>query len=131
MEILHSNWTSLELLTITCLSFFFFFSFSLFFWFTLCSWLFLRFDGLMYANIYRGGGFVDAITLDSTHKLFSTEFILTYRPSYSGNYYFELFLEDPYRPSAEFVFDTSYTFTGAGNFYFLIENFSFLFSRQN
>lgn len=68
----------------------------------------------MYANIYRGGEFVDTVTLDSTHILFSTEFILTYRPSYSGNYYLEFFLEDPYRPSAEFVFDASYTFTGAG-----------------
>jgi hypothetical protein len=72
------------------------------------------FDGSMFADVYRGGNYVDTVFLTSENGLQSTEFSLVYRPSYSGIYYFELYLEDPYRSSPQFVVDTSFTYTGAG-----------------
>jgi hypothetical protein len=72
------------------------------------------FDGSMLANIYRGGEYIDTIFLTSEHGLQSTEFTLVYRPSYSGVYEFELYMEDPYHDNPHFVVDTSYTYTGAG-----------------
>ena len=72
------------------------------------------FDGSMLAHVYRAGNYIDTVFLTSEHGLQSTEFKLVYRPSYSGIYYFELYLDDPYHSSSQFVIDTSFTYTGAG-----------------
>lgn len=72
------------------------------------------FDGTMLAHVYRGGDYIDTIFLTLEHGLQSTEFTLVYRPSYSGVYEFELYMEDPYHANPHFVVDTSYTYTGAG-----------------
>jgi hypothetical protein len=72
------------------------------------------FDGSMLAHVYRGGDYIDTMVLPSEHGLQSTEFIMIYRPSYSGVYEFELYLEDPYHSGPQFVLDTSYTYTGSG-----------------
>lgn len=72
------------------------------------------FDGSMLAHVYRGDNYIDTIFLSSEHGLQSTEFTLVYRPSYSGIYDFELYLDDPYHSSSQFVMDTSFTYTGAG-----------------
>ncbi|MFX0048640.1 MAG: hypothetical protein ACFE8G_10795 [Candidatus Hermodarchaeota archaeon] len=72
------------------------------------------FDGSMLAHIYRGGNYIDSVFLNSENGLQSTEFKLVYRPSYSGVYDFELYLDDPYHSNPQFVIDTSYTYTGAG-----------------
>jgi len=72
------------------------------------------FDGSMLAHVYRAGNYIDTVFLTSENGLQSTEFTLVYRPSYSGIYNFELFLEDPYHSNPEFVVDASFTYTGAG-----------------
>ena len=72
------------------------------------------FDGSMLAHVYRGGEYIDSLFLTSENGLQNTEFTLIYRPSYSGIYDFELYMEDPYHTSPQFVVDTSYTYTGAG-----------------
>jgi prenyltransferase beta subunit len=72
------------------------------------------FDGSMLAHIYRGGNYIDTVVLLSEHGLQSTEFRIVYRPSYSGIYDFELYLEDPYHISPQIVIDTSFTYTGSG-----------------
>ena len=72
------------------------------------------FEGSMLANVYRAGNYIDTVFLTSENGLQNTEFTLVYRPSYSGIYDFELFLEDPYHSNPEFVVDTSFTYTGAG-----------------
>jgi hypothetical protein len=72
------------------------------------------FNGSMLAHIYRGNNYIDTIFLSSENGLQSTEFSMVYRPSYSGIYYFELYLNDAYHSSPQFVTDTSYTYTGAG-----------------
>ncbi|MFX0074349.1 MAG: hypothetical protein ACFE96_02830 [Candidatus Hermodarchaeota archaeon] len=72
------------------------------------------FDGSMLAHIYRSGNYIDTLVLLTEHGLQSTEFRMIYRPSYSGVYEFELYLEDPYHSAPHFVIDTSYTYTGSG-----------------
>jgi prenyltransferase beta subunit len=72
------------------------------------------FDGSMYADIYRGGDYIDTVFLTSENELQSTLFRFVYRPSYNGIYYFELYLDDTYHLSSQFVLDTSFTYTGAG-----------------
>jgi hypothetical protein len=72
------------------------------------------FDGSMYADIYRGGSYIDTVFLTSENELQSTLFRFVYRPSYNGIYYFELYLDDKYHSSSQFVVDTSFTYTGAG-----------------
>ena len=54
------------------------------------------FGGSMYANVYRNGDQVDVINLITSHNLESSTFTFEYSPVYFGNYYFELFLIDPY-----------------------------------
>ena len=68
----------------------------------------------MLAHVYRAGNYIDTVFLASENGLQSTEFTLVYRPSYSGIYDFELFLDDPYHSDPQFVVDTSFTYTGAG-----------------
>ncbi|MBY8987151.1 MAG: hypothetical protein KGD61_01765, partial [Candidatus Lokiarchaeota archaeon] len=72
------------------------------------------FDGSMLAHVYRAGNYIDTLFLTSEDGLQSTEFSLVYRPSYSGIYYFELYLDDPYHSNPQFVMDTTFTYTGAG-----------------
>lgn len=72
------------------------------------------FDSSMLAHVYRAGNYIDTVFLTSEIGLQSTEFTLVYRPSYSGIYDFELFLDDPYHSNTEFVTETSFTYTGAG-----------------
>ena len=60
------------------------------------------------------GAIIDTVFLTSENELQSTLFRLVYRPSYNGIYYFELYLEDSYHLSSQFVVDTSFTYTGAG-----------------
>ena len=72
------------------------------------------FDGSMYADVYRGGNYIDTVFLTSENELQSTLFRFVYRPSYNGIYYFELYLDDTYHPNSQFVVDTSFTYTGAG-----------------
>ncbi|MBY9013161.1 MAG: hypothetical protein KGD70_12370 [Candidatus Lokiarchaeota archaeon] len=72
------------------------------------------FDGTILAHIYRAGNYIDTVFLTSDNGLQSTEFKLVYRPAYSGIYYFELYMNDPYHSSPQFVIDASFTYTGAG-----------------
>ena len=72
------------------------------------------FDGSMLAHVYRAGNYIDTVFLTSENGLQSTEFTLVYRPSYSGIYDFEIYLEDPYHSTSQYVTDTSFTYTGAG-----------------
>jgi hypothetical protein len=72
------------------------------------------FNGSMLAQVYRSNNYIDTVFLSSEHGLQSTEFALVYRPSYSGIYDFALYLDDPYHSSAQFVMDTSFTYTGGG-----------------
>jgi prenyltransferase beta subunit len=72
------------------------------------------FDGEMLAHIYRGGDYIDTVFLTSENGLQSTEFTLIYRPSYSGVYDFELYLNDAFHSNPQFVVDATYTYTGAG-----------------
>jgi len=72
------------------------------------------FDGSMYADVYRGGNYIDTLFLTSENELQSTLFRFIYQPSYNGIYYFELYLDDTYHLSSQFVMDTSFTYTGEG-----------------
>jgi len=69
------------------------------------------YDGLMRAEVYKDGTFIDAIFFASEDGLKSTTFTFVYRPVSFGNYRFEIFLEDPYHTSSQFVFETTYVYT--------------------
>ncbi len=68
------------------------------------------FDGLMYANVYRDGGYVDVIDLSLSHSLESSTFTFDYSPNYYGNYYFEFFLNDPYLGDSQFVCNATFDY---------------------
>jgi len=72
------------------------------------------FDGSMYADVYRGGNYIDTLFLTSENELQSTLFRFVYQPSYNGIYYFELYLDDTYHLNSQFVVDTSFIYTGEG-----------------
>jgi prenyltransferase beta subunit len=68
------------------------------------------YDGIMRAEVYRDGTYIDTILFASEDGLKSTTFTFIYRPSYSGNYLFEIYMEDPYRSNSQFVVDITYTY---------------------
>jgi hypothetical protein len=69
------------------------------------------YDGVMRAIIHRDDNYIDTIFFDSKVDLKNTTFTFTYRPSYSGNYRFEIYMEDPYHSSSQFVSNITYTYT--------------------
>jgi len=69
------------------------------------------YDGVMRAEAYKDGTYFDTVFFGSENDLKSTTFTLIYRPVYFGNYRFEIFLEDPYHPSSQFVFEANYAYT--------------------
>jgi prenyltransferase beta subunit len=68
------------------------------------------YDGIMRAEVYRDGTYIDTTFFASEDGLKSTTFTLIYRPTYSGNYRFELYMEDPYHSNSQFVSDITYTY---------------------
>ena len=69
------------------------------------------YDGVMRAEVYKDDTFIDTIFFDSEDDLKSTTFTFVYRPVSFGNYRFEIFLEDPYHSSSQFIFETAYVYT--------------------
>jgi len=69
------------------------------------------YDGVMRAEVYKDGTFIDTIFFDSEDDLKSTTFTFVYRPSYFGNYRFEIYMDDPYHSSSQFIFETTYVYT--------------------
>ena len=68
------------------------------------------YDGFMSAEAYRDGTYIDTIFFASEDDLKSTTFTFVYRPSYSGNYRFAIYMEDPYHSSSQFVSDITYIY---------------------
>ena len=68
------------------------------------------YDGVIRAEVYRDGTYIDTIFFASEDDLKSTTFTFLYRPSYSGNYRFELYMEDPYHSSSQFIIDITYAY---------------------
>ncbi len=69
------------------------------------------YDGLMRAEVYRNGILIDTIFFASKNDLESTTFTFVYRPSYFGKYRFEIYMEDPFHSSSQFVIDITYIYT--------------------
>ena len=72
------------------------------------------FGGLMYANAYRDGNYVDVIDLLSFHSLDNSTFTFDYSPTYYGNYYFEFFLTNPYLVAPQLICNTTFSYEGPG-----------------
>jgi hypothetical protein len=68
------------------------------------------YDGVMRAEVYRDDTYVDTILFASEDGLKSTTFTFIYRPSYSGNFLFEIYMEDPYHSNSQFVVNITYTY---------------------
>ena len=68
------------------------------------------YDGVMRAEVYRDDNYIDTLFFASEDNLKSTTFKFVYRPSYSGNYRFEIYMEDPYHFSSQFVIDITYNY---------------------
>jgi len=68
------------------------------------------YDGVMCAEVYRDGTYIDTILFASEDGLKSTTFTFVYRPSYSGEFLFEIYMEDPYHSNSQFVVDITYTY---------------------
>ena len=68
------------------------------------------YDGIMRAEVYRDDTYIDTIFFASEDDLKSTTFTLIYQPSYSGNYRFEIHIEDPYHSSSQFITDITYNY---------------------
>jgi hypothetical protein len=69
------------------------------------------YDGVMRAEVYKDGTYFATIFFASKDGLKSTNFNIIYRPVYFGNFSFEIYMEDPYHSSSQFVFETTYTYT--------------------
>jgi len=69
------------------------------------------YDGVVRAEVYKDGTFINTIFFDSEDSLKSTTFTFVYRPVSFGNYRFEIYMEDPYHSSSQFIFETTYVYT--------------------
>ena len=69
------------------------------------------YDGVMRAEVYKDGSYIDTAFFDSEDSMKSTTFTFVYRPVYFGNYCFEIFLVDPYHSSPQFLFEATYDYT--------------------
>ena len=68
------------------------------------------YDGDMRVDVYRNDTYVETISFASEDGLKSTNFTFVYQPVYYGNYLFEIYMEDPYHLSPEFVFETTFAY---------------------
>jgi len=68
------------------------------------------FGGSMYANIYRGGDYVDVIDLTISHNLENSMFTFDYSPIYFGNYSFEFYLIDPYLSLPQLICNATFDY---------------------
>jgi hypothetical protein len=69
------------------------------------------YDGVMRAEAYRDDIYIDTLFFASEDDLKSTTFTFVYRPVNFGDYRFEIFLEDPYHSSSQFVSEVTYVYT--------------------
>jgi hypothetical protein len=65
----------------------------------------------MRADIYRNGTYVETVSFASEDGLKSTNFTFIYQPAEFGNYFFEMHMVDPYHPSSQFIFNTTYDYS--------------------
>ena len=68
------------------------------------------YDGIMRAEVYRNGTYLDILFFASEDGLKSTNFTFLYQPVYPGNYSFEIYVQDPFNSSSQFVFETTYDY---------------------
>jgi prenyltransferase beta subunit len=68
------------------------------------------YDGVMRAEVYRNGTYLDILFFASEDGLKSTNFTFIYQPVYIGNYSFEIYVQDPFNSSSQFVFETTYAY---------------------
>jgi len=68
------------------------------------------YDGVMRAEVYKDGTYFATIFFASEDGLRSTNFNIIYQPLYFGNFSFEIYMEDPYHSSSQFVFETTYAY---------------------
>jgi len=68
------------------------------------------YGGSMYADVYRGGSYVDVIDLLTSHGSNNSTFTFDYSPIYFGNYSFEFYLNDPYLIGPQLIYSDIFNY---------------------
>jgi len=68
------------------------------------------YDGDVRADVYRGDNYLKTVSFASKNGLNCTNFTLSYQPVDFGNYSFEIYMDDSYHSSSQFVFQTTFDY---------------------